>query len=230
MFEILKCNVLDLPFYAQQIVFCIRLVFALLCSGLLGYERAVRFKEAGIRTHCIVGIASATLMILSKYGFGDIMQNYDPGRIAAQIVAGIGFIGTAIVFRQGQTVRGLTTAAGIWATAAVGMLFGSGLYVMGFMVTILLLLVLLILHHFNLANDSFMLTEISVIMDNDENVMELVKKLVDEHDSIIMHSNLSYLSNNQLKYDLVLRNKKTFTYEEIQLFLKNNSNVHSISI
>jgi putative Mg2+ transporter-C (MgtC) family protein len=107
------------------------LTLALVLSALIGLEREFRMKSAGLRTHTLVGVASALLMPVSKYGFGDvIVQNQivlDPSRVAAQVVSGIGFIGGGLIFVQRDIVRGLTTAAAIWLTAAVGMACGAGL-------------------------------------------------------------------------------------------------------
>ncbi|MHC1478703.1 MgtC/SapB family protein [Frateuria aurantia] len=107
------------------------LTLALVLSSLIGLEREFRLKSAGLRTHALVGLSSALIMLVSKYGFGDVVQVgsviLDPSRIAAQIVSGIGFIGGGLIFVQRDTVRGLTTAAIIWLCAAVGMAAGAGL-------------------------------------------------------------------------------------------------------
>ena len=94
----------------------------------IGYERKLRYKEAGIRTHTIVCVGSALIMVVSKYGFSDI-QEYDASRVAAQIVSGIGFLGAGIIIYRKHEIHGLTTAAGVWATAGVGMAAGAGMYV-----------------------------------------------------------------------------------------------------
>jgi putative Mg2+ transporter-C (MgtC) family protein len=115
------------------------LTLALVLSTLIGVEREVRMKSAGLRTHTLVGVAAALIMLISKYGFGNvIVQNQvvlDPSRIAAQIVSGIGFIGGGLIFVQRDVVRGLTTAAAVWLTAAVGMACGAGLPVLALYVT-----------------------------------------------------------------------------------------------
>lgn len=115
------------------------LSFALLCSTLIGFEREWNMKDAGLRTHALVGVASALIMIISKYGFQDVLSGYiqsDPGRVAAQIVTGIGFIGGGLIFVHRDLVRGLTTAAAIWLTAAVGMACGAGMIVPALFVTV----------------------------------------------------------------------------------------------
>lgn len=112
------------------------LAFAL--SSLIGFEREWRHKSAGLRTHTIVGVAAALIMIISKYGFTDVLGSHvvlDPSRVAAQIVSGIGFIGGGLIFVRRDVVRGLTTAAVVWLTAAVGMAVGAGLPILAVLVT-----------------------------------------------------------------------------------------------
>ncbi|WP_019854448.1 MgtC/SapB family protein [Actinopolyspora mortivallis] len=104
---------------------------ALLLSSLIGLEREVRAKSAGLRTHTLVGVGAALFMLVSKYGFLDTLSwphvQLGPSRVAAQIVSGIGFIGGGLIFVRRDAVRGLTTAATVWVVAAVGMACGSGL-------------------------------------------------------------------------------------------------------
>lgn len=122
----------------------LRLLLAGLLGILVGLEREYRAKEAGYRTHFLVSLGSALLMIVSKYGFEDVLEEelvrLDPSRIAAQVVSGIGFIGAGTIIFHKQIVRGLTTAAGIWATAAIGLSIGAGLYILGSITTLLTLI------------------------------------------------------------------------------------------
>ncbi|EEG1140694.1 MgtC/SapB family protein [Salmonella enterica] len=124
----------------------IRIALAGLLGGLIGIERQLRAKEAGLRTHVLVGIGSAMFMIVSKYGFEDIIRenhvDLDPSRIAAQVVSGMGFLGAGTIIIQKQIVKGLTTAAGMWVTAAIGLVIGSGLYEIGIYGAFLTLIVL----------------------------------------------------------------------------------------
>lgn len=115
-----------------EFVYLGRLVLAVFCGLIIGYERKSRAKEAGIRTHCVVACASALMMVLSKYAYTDVMEMYgdlmkiDPSRIASGVVSGIGFLGAGMIFVHEKTVTGLTTAAGIWATSRIGMAIGAG--------------------------------------------------------------------------------------------------------
>lgn len=133
-----------------------RILIAAICGAIIGFERKNRKKEAGIRTHIIVAVAASLLMIISKYGFFDLISGnmfpgadvrLDPSRIASCIVSGIGFLGAGMIFTYKKTVSGLTTAAGIWATAGIGMAIGAGLYVIGIACAVLIVILQLLLHN-----------------------------------------------------------------------------------
>jgi uncharacterized membrane protein YhiD involved in acid resistance len=109
---------------------------------VIGYERENRQKPAGVRTHAIVGVASALMMIISKYGFADVVSEYvrlDPSRVAAGIVTATGFLGSGIISSKSKGVSGLTTSAGLWATVGVGMAVGGGDIMLGVMATLIVL-------------------------------------------------------------------------------------------
>lgn len=116
------------------------LLLALVLSAAIGLEREALQKSAGLRTHTLVGLGAALFVMVSKYGFGDVLEPgrvvLDPSRVAAQIVSGIGFIGAGVIFVRRDAVRGLTTAAVIWMTAAVGAACGAGLPLLAVSVTI----------------------------------------------------------------------------------------------
>lgn len=118
----------------------LRLFIAATAGTLIGYERHNRAKEAGIRTHAIVALGACLLMIISKYGF-EGMEKYDAARIAAQVVSGVGFLGAGLIFVRHDTIQGLTTAAGVWATSAIGMCVGSGMYLLGIVATFMVVVV-----------------------------------------------------------------------------------------
>lgn len=130
--------------------FLLRIAAAALLGGLIGIERGFRAKEAGFRTHFLVALGAAVFMVLSAHGFEDVVFSdnirLDVSRIAAQVVSGIGFIGAGTIIFQRQAVHGLTTAAGLWVTAAIGMAAGAGLYVIAAFTTVLVLLGLEVLH------------------------------------------------------------------------------------
>lgn len=128
--------------YNLYIDFFIRLVVAGILAGFIGFEREARSNEAGLRTHFLVGIGAALIMIVSQYGFFPVLEanvRVDPSRIAAQVVSGIGFLGAGIIFKEKGAVKGLSSAAGIWAVAGIGLSIGSGLYLLGIFATFLVL-------------------------------------------------------------------------------------------
>ncbi|MDA2807538.1 MgtC/SapB family protein [Nocardiopsis suaedae] len=115
------------------------LLTALVLCSLIGLERQLQHKSAGLRTHTLVGVGAALFMLVSKWGFGDVLEldgvTLDPSRLAAQIVSGIGFIGAGLIFVRRDVVRGLTTAATVWVAAAVGTAAGAGLWLLAAAVT-----------------------------------------------------------------------------------------------
>jgi putative Mg2+ transporter-C (MgtC) family protein len=115
-----------------------RLIVAAVLSGLVGFERETRQKAAGLRTHMLVGLGAALFTLVGAYAF----ESDDPSRVAAQVVTGIGFLGAGAIFREGVTVIGLTTAAGLWAVAAIGMTAGTGLLGGAIAATVIALMIL----------------------------------------------------------------------------------------
>lgn len=147
--------------------FIVRMLIAVVCGFVIGLERKSRSKEAGIRTHAIVCLAACLFMILSKYLasplFSDIAGSGftgDATRIASQVVTGIGFLGAGIIMYRRDVMHGLTTAAGVWATAAIGMALGAGFVVTGVCATAIIVILQLIFH---LPVKAFTTRHISVI-------------------------------------------------------------------
>lgn len=141
--------------YQFHLHYIFRIVLAGICGILIGYERKNRAKEAGLRTHCIVACASALMMVVSKYAFFDLIKGdlypgvdirLDPSRVAQGIVSGVGFLGAGMIFVRKNTIKGLTTAAGIWATSGIGMAIGGGMYVVGIVSTAIILVIQFALH------------------------------------------------------------------------------------
>ena len=164
--------------------FIVRLVVSIVCGIVIGIERKTRSKEAGIRTHAIVCMAACLFMIISKYmttaQFNESgVVSGDPSRIASQVVTGIGFLGAGIIMYRRDVMYGLTTAAGVWATAAIGMAIGSGFIVIGVVATVLILLLQIFFH---LPIKAFNTTHLSVIrmqiwIENDETFNSIINEL-----------------------------------------------------
>ena len=164
--------------------FVVRLVVSILCGVIIGIERKTRSKEAGIRTHAIVCMAACLFMIVSKYmttaQFSDTgVASGDPTRIASTVVTGIGFLGAGIIMYRRDVMYGLTTAAGVWATAAIGMAIGAGFIVLGAVATVLILILQIFFH---LPIKAFNTTHLSVIrmqvwMEDDEILNKIISEL-----------------------------------------------------
>lgn len=159
--------------------FILRLLLAGIMGAVIGLDREYRAKEAGYRTHFLVSLGSALIMIVSQHGFGEILDtpnvNLDPSRIASQVVTGIGFIGAGTIILHKQIVRGLTTAAGIWATSGIGLAIGAGMYTLGISATILTLIGLEVLS-FLFKSVGMKSSAVEFSTENKETLNQLVKK------------------------------------------------------
>ena len=142
-------------FDLQHLEYICRILLAGICGMIIGIERKNRSKEAGTRTHFIVACGAALIMVVSKYAFFDVINDVsynglevrlDPSRVASTIASGIGFLGAGMIFIHKNSITGLTTAAGIWATSGVGMAIGAGMYSVGIVSTIIIILAQIILH------------------------------------------------------------------------------------
>ncbi len=152
----------------------IRLILALVLGGAIGIEREYRAKEAGFRTHFLVALGSALFCLVSQFGFGFELK--DSSRVAAQVVSGIGFLGAGTIIFQKNMVRGLTTAAGLWVTAAIGLACGTGMYVAAAVTTAMVLLGLEVLNFIipQLGNTTIVL---SFSAPSRDKVKELIKRI-----------------------------------------------------
>lgn len=155
----------------------LRLAVALLLGGLIGVEREYRAKEAGFRTHFLVAMGSALFCVVSQWGFGDEVK--DASRVAAQVVSGIGFLGAGTIIFQKNVVRGLTTAAGLWVTAAIGLACGTGMYMAAAIATAMVLLGLEVLNALipQLGTTTIILTFTAT---SKENVRRVINQLKDD--------------------------------------------------
>ncbi len=169
--------------------FIFRVFVAALLGGIIGFEREYRAKEAGLRTHFLVAMGSALFMILSQFGFesqlGMPTISLDPSRIASQVVTGIGFIGAGTIIFQKHVIKGLTTAAGLWVTSAIGLTCGSGMYLLAVTATLLVLLCLetiyFVLLRFGSRNIS-----VTISTAERENINRVINRL--RHDNVSMDS------------------------------------------
>lgn len=190
--------------------FILRIFVAGLMGALIGLEREYRAKEAGYRTHFLVSMGSALLMIVSQYGFdtllGETGIGLDPSRIAAQVVTGIGFIGAGTIIINKQIVRGLTTAAGVWVTSGIGLAIGAGMYVLGICATFLVLAGLELLR-FLFGNVGLHSTYIELIVNSAESLDKLQRTFLERGFIIVSYrvDEKNYSGNTVYNVSMVLK-------------------------
>lgn len=181
----------------------LRVFIAAILGGIIGFEREYRAKEAGLRTHFLVAMGSALFMILSQYGFDDLLGvdsiSLDPSRIASQVVTGIGFIGAGTIIFQKHVIKGLTTAAGLWVTSAIGLTCGSGMYLLATTATILVLVCLetiyFIQHRFGSRNIS-----VTISTNQRDKIKDILEKLRNDNVDIDSYEMKEQSTASNIKY------------------------------
>ena len=218
----------------DNLEFLIRLLLSAALGALVGLERSKRQKEAGVRTHCIIACTSALFMILSKYAFVDVtsidgLRGADPARIAAQVVSGISFLGAGVIFKNGNSIRGLTTAAGMWGTAAIGMAVGAGMYWLGLIEAAILVAIQIILHRFPVGADALTTQEILVEMEDTPELQAQFDALLRTHNGQVVESSLSR-DEGYLRMEITVKLEPPITHDEAMAFMKDNSGVRKVSV
>ena len=199
----------------QELDFFIRILIACLCGACIGFERSRRLKEAGIRTHVIVCCAAALLMIVSKYGFADLTsatgevfngtRGADPARVAAQVVSGISFLGAGVIFKHGNTIKGLTTAAGIWATAGIGLAIGSGMFIVGIFTTIIVAVLQIVMHHIVINAEPSQTSHLQFTVTDKGEFPTRFADFIAEHKIQLVQSTVTRQDDGITCYDVILR-------------------------
>mgnify|MGYP002596042032 FL=1 len=217
----------------------LRILMASLCGYMIGYERTRRLKEAVVRTHCVVACGAALMMVVSKYGFSDIIQNgvylygsdgADASRIAAQVVSGVGFLGAGVIFRTGTSVKGLTTAAGIWATSAVGLAFGAGLYLIGWLTTIFIVAIQFLMHRLNIGADAYTSQDISLQFHDCPQVREQLFAMLEERGALISGCSTKRLDNGDMSYHLCIHIRRPIQAVELQAMMDSYPQITAFSV
>ena len=160
----------------------VRLIEAAFIGGLIGYEREINNQPAGLRTHIILCLGSALIMVVSLK-FGPPGSIYDPGRIAAQVVTGVGFLGAGAIMRMGASIRGITTAASIWTTAGIGLAVGAGMHAEAVSTTAILLLSLITLKKLRRRTTGRLLD--LQVRQEDERIIEEIEDLLSRERCIV---------------------------------------------
>ena len=210
--------------------FLLRLVCAAVAGFIIGFERKSRSKEAGVRTHTLVAIGAALMMIISKYAFSDLsaegvfadgIRGVDGARIAAQVVSGVGFLGAGIIMYRRDSLRGLTTAAGIWATAGLGMAFGAGMYIIGTVATFIMLSLQIFLHLpiKMLKTRMFLIIHATILLENEED-LQTVRQIF--HVQKFLKFKTSRSAEGKVIADLEMHTELMYTAEALMQIIKDN--------
>lgn len=194
--EIIKNFLAEFFLENPEWVYLLRIFIACLCGGAIGIERTLRQKDAGFRTHVIVALGASLFMIISKYGFLDLVEfeglRADGSRIASNVVTGISFLGAGMIFVKGTNIKGLTTAAGIWATAAVGLAIGCGLYITGIVATLIIIVIQILFHTFLIGFDKILANDNSfdviIRLENTPTSLERFKEVMTKNKIVVRDS------------------------------------------
>ena len=227
---------MPLTFFTDMNYECaLRLFVAVVCGALIGIERTHRSKGAGIRTHILVALGAALFVIVSKYGFDDYLYIEDTGvdisRVASNIVSGVSFLGAGIIFLRGDSVHGLTTAAGIWVTAAIGLALGSGLYVLGVVGTVFIILVQYVMHRgLILEMGNTVTSKIVVSMEDDPTQFAQLQQMLKQRKIEIFSSHIKRHKDGSLTYTLDVRMPQNISAKDLLMLLKESNVIKSIGV
>lgn len=216
-----------LPKDSFHLELMLRIILSCFIGYMIGYERKSRDKSAGMRTHAIVGLGAALMMIISKYGFGDV-PDYDASRVASQIVSGVGFLGAGIIFVKNNMVSGLTTAAGLWATAGVGMAIGAGSYFIGICTGFLIVFIQILLHRISFLSSEPMRGYMKLTTDDFDALMSELQNIFAK-EKIKMISFKVNKSKSETKIEIDLMYPARYEKNRILLALAKDSRIRGIS-
>ena len=181
-----------------------RMLIACICGIAVGFERTKHQKAAGVRTYLIVAVGATIFTMVSKYGFLEMVgdgQRVDVARVASNIVTGVGFLGAGTIFLRGNRITGLTTSAGIWAMAAIGMAFGNGMYIIAIVATVLIIFVQITLQHQRFAHLNVRTSgRITVSMDDKMKTLETLEAVLQEEKIEIETTHIKRNKENNVTY------------------------------
>lgn len=214
----------------------LRLIVAGLCGAVIGYERSLRQKEAGLRTHIILALGCTLVMIVSQYGFTSVVQMYadykiqaDISRVASNIMTGVGFLGAGVIFVRGGAIKGLTTAAGIWACAGISICIGAGMYLLGIIATLLLLLVQIMLHKFLPASET-MENNIVTFATHDHEVLAKVKDFLVANNIKVISIETKQKSDKSIYVAMTIKIAKKMSLESVLTMMHDIDGIKEFSI
>ncbi len=223
-------------FDSQQLWYIFRLLIAGVCGILVGLERKNRSKEAGIKTHFVVASGAALIMIVSKYAFFDVADianamnfageiRLDPSRVASTIASGIGFLGAGMIFVHRNTVTGLTTAAGIWATSGIGMAIGAGMYTVGIGATLLIFIAQILMHIDFHRSKNASLKTLSIKGVTESGYRKSIMAQLEQMNIQIYNTSVEQVDEQTRNYVLTIELPATVDEDDIITMVKYKSNI-----
>lgn len=211
----------------------IRMLLSAVCGVSIGFERSRRQKDAGIRTHMIVALGAALAMIVSKYGFFDLLEyeglRADASRIASNVITGVGFLGAGVIFVKDVSIKGLTTAAGIWATASVGLAIGAGMYTVGIGATFVMILFQLFFHKFFRSFENTV-NEFTVVIRDDNAAIKSFRDTLETNKILIEKCKMTRNSDSTVTLDITIKKARTTSMDEVLLVAEQDEDVLSVEI
>lgn len=222
-------------------IMLIRLVMAALLGGVVGLEREYNHHPAGFRTHLLVSVGSCLMMLLAFYGFQDYIAanegnvNFDPSRLAAYVVSGIGFLGAGTILVQGSSVKGLTTAASIWVVAGIGLTVGAGLYGPALIATFIVIISLFILAKVNLRISGDEQEErVMIVADPGGSSLSEIIRVFDEEAVIVKQftseKQRAYQEKMMIEYQLIVEYKQLSDLHEAMEKIQHHDLIHTVTV
>lgn len=203
----------------DELEYMLRIVIAAVCGGIIGFERSRMRKEAGLRTHIIVAVGAALLMIVSKYGFDDILDlpgiRVDGSRVAANVITGISFLGAGVIFVRDVSIKGLTTAAGLWSMAGVGLAIGAGMYTVGIFSTALIMLIQVFAHGKLRRLDGPVRDSFSITYENMPDGLERLKEQLKKRNIFIHHIEMEKNDDGTVRVTLDVSREHAITCTDL---------------
>lgn len=216
---------------AQKELF-VRLLVACICGGIIGLERSIRRKDAGIKTHIILALGAALFMIVSQYAFTDLSLTpdfrADASRIASNIVTGVSFLCAGVIFVRGASVKGLTTATGIWTCAGIGMAAGAGMYAITVFSTLLILIIQLLLAGPSAKIETHYSVDVEFVLPKGKELTDILKEIASITNSTPHSIKMSKI-NGETIYKVSCNIRHTVDENELVQTLNENENVISVS-
>ncbi|MCI6377967.1 MAG: MgtC/SapB family protein [Clostridiales bacterium] len=222
----------------REIELLVRVLAACICGAVIGVERSRRLKEAGVRTHVLVACTATVIMIVSKYGFADLgasassfagTRGADPARLAAQVVSGISFLGAGVIFKNGSTIKGLTTAAGMWATAGIGLAFGAGMYILGLFATALVVVIQVLMHKIPVGNDAYHTCRLEITVNDTDAFKQTLQAQLTQWRAQVVETRITRNDDTTTCYALTIKTDRSVTHEDLMQFMEGNQGIVSFS-